>query len=449
MKKFALLAVTITAVCPLFTFGGSAARQVSLPVAEDSVEAEDVDIADIMEQFQALIDAVHHQPDYDYAQSVYENNGEEYPLATAEEKRVNEQYDMLLKDVQAVLTKVPDAPDALFWGSLAGLLGGNTGVGVDYAVRLYSFYPTSDEINQLLEFAFYKDDAGTLRKLEKAVDKLLAEEYYDDYEIGRIGWTMSMLAKQNGYLMDGLRYAKMLTSLEDKTTLHKCNALIYIAMDKCDDAIAELEAVAEDDRDENWNIYYSTAIRGAKGAEAALPFYEKMIKETPDDYMLKMYYLTALTLAGHYDEAIALADTMETDCKGSDVELYLRRGVARKLNGDDKGARIDFNKAVEFADDDNTSIKIIALCYLGRRDEAIEILNESFDLTTPDVMSFAATVYNMAGDKQKALDYMMKSYVRCTWSPGRTKCDIHQRDLMELPAFEGIARTFNPALRKL
>ncbi len=434
----------------------------------DSVAVEDVALWNEEDTVWNEEDTVYVDEEYvEYWHSFDDNstfmfcmiNGTANPLVDVTNDLEAENYKKILADAEVVLREYPRASDAQYYAAYASYCLKDYKKAIELATDLCAEYPTYNNVCNLLHMVGDKDERYMFSLLKKRIEEREAEDYYYPLESAAAIDIMAQKAKEYGYLVDAIGY---LDKLENKMpSLNDVNigfdvkeyfdplmrkVVAYTCMDEYNVALQLLESMSEDDRDETWYLNKFCCLRGANGLESALKFEQETLEKYPEVISFLKTNIIDLTLAGKYDEAIAQADKLieseSTEPEGL-PELYLRRGVAKKLSGNKEDAEKDFLKTIEVANNYDNGPLTIAKCHLGMKEEVLKNLNEA------NGEAFLAAVYNVLGMTDKALEKLGEAYEECSCSPIRSKYDINHQSLLSHPSFPKIAKQFQPQKRRL
>ena len=471
MKVLLNLLLAFALVCPAL-MSGSVSKSVyaerivdyvedpdSLAYLDVEVYENDLDSIEVEELAEEYFDECHLYGDktsyYDYYR-----NDIPYPFENVEEDVRAGNFKKVLADAEKVLTDYPDASDGKYYAAYAHFFLKDYRKAIDIATDLAADFPSDSGVNNLLGVVAEKDSQYALPLAEKKIDQKAKSGYYVS-SVDSISalHLMAHLAKENGYFYNALEYLDKLENkleswsdeeideygLVSRYDIAMYRVVIHMSMGEYETALKLLDSMGEEDHTESWYYNRFGTLRGAYGLESALNFEKEALVESPYIKSYVVSLIADLTLAEKYDEAIAKVDDfIESDLWETEdlPELYLRRGIAKKLSGKDDEAEKDFIKVVELSEDGYVGgPEIYAKCYLGQKDEVLSDLDQNDD-------NFQASIYNVLGMTDKALEKLGVVYEKCKWNPIRSKYDIHQRSLVSHPSFPKIAAKFQPAKRR-
>ncbi len=390
----------------------------------------------------------------------YIPDGQDNPLLNLEEDLGAKNYKKILADTEKVLAEYPDASDARYYASYASYYLKDYKRAIELATDLGAEYPADNRVFNLLSLVGRNNDRYMLSLLKKKIVEKEVDDYYYPLESASTIDLMAQLAREYGYLIDEIGYLDQLENkipslydeqlicydaIEDFYPLMR-KVVSYMNMDEYNTALQLLDSMSEDERGLAWYLNKFGCLRGANGLESALKFEQEALEKYPAETYFINNYIIDLTLAGKYDEAIAQADkSIESEFTETEFlpELYLRRGIAKKLSGNKEDAEKDFLKTIEVANNYDNGPLTIAKCYLGMKEEVLKNLDDA------ENGAFMVTVYNILGMTDKALEKLGDAYEKCKWTPLKSKYDIHHQSLLSHPSFAKIAKQFQPHKRRL
>lgn len=411
----------------------------------------DFDDEDIFEPYQA---------DYTTSTYYFEELGIPFPLNNLSDDLDNKDYDKVLADAECVLALLPDDPYACYAkiNALDGL--GRVDEALELATNCFATYPADEDFLTIVEFLAYDNVEKLINMLESITDNTAYEDAVSDY----IQMQLASLCLKNGLSARAIHFCDKMVTDEYKTdAVPALKMSAYTKLDLPEKGLEVSESVSPDDRDASWAQQTAILLRNAYGPESSFDFLKEQSEKYPDDFDLTETYISSLTLAGQYDEALALINTNlnsiqstigEIERYGTNItesvaryyeelnamkaNLMLRRGIIYHLNGNKDAANDCFN---EVLGTEPPSMRCMAFAYLGQRDEALKIA-ESYSR----LYSFLVSIYNILGDTDKALECLGEAYSKGILSPHQTKYDIGQRSLLDDPRYPSIRAKFAPAL---
>lgn len=201
----------------------------------------------------------------------------------------------------------------------------------------------------------------------------------------------------------------------------------------------------------NMFINYVLALRNAGRSEEAYKLFEKILKEDlTEGYRLKMELEYAIMLAanGEYEKAIKKYDLVEKaliDALGTEdedysdspdlVEVYLRRGITKKVMGQDEAGELDIMKSLALSMDGASPV---ALAWIGRNDLLNEWLEES------GLGLDAAPIYSIMGENEKALELLKQQFDQYINTPDNMEYDLNYLNLRKTPEYKELVKGFKP-----
>jgi len=210
--------------------------------------------------------------------------------------------------------------------------------------------------------------------------------------------------------------AKALSLAPDRAESHIANGIALCIQRDCASAGKAFEKAIELDakRFEAWYFYARTKIRAGKPREA-LKLLQEAARIRPEDYQSVL--LQAQLYVSLNDEEHAM--------KAS------RAGIQRA------------RAALEFTPDDNRALNLgaAALLRLGEKEEALTWLQTSIDNTPSDPMVLynAACLYAMSNEREKALDYLERCFLKAgTINPDWVRNDSDLDNIKQEPRFAAI-----------
>lgn len=409
---------------------------------------------DIVEDFLAPYIADFVASEYYFAEQ-----GLDFPLENFPVDYQDKKYEKILDDAERVLMLLPDDPCALFVKAWVLDDIGRADEAREIATDCYVRYFADKSFGSLINKLLYTDADRTLAILEQKYEPSDESDINDAFYLHLANQAIS-----GGYPRRALAYCDKVTSEQFlQGWAPAIKMLAYIKMDQPEKGLAMSRIINEDYRFIDWQQNTATLLRNAYGPQDTYDFIKEQLAISPS-HTLKDTYITNLTLAGDYADALVEIninldsvlyekfDSIDENglmyvtgeaynynelCNIED-HLLLRRGIAYQLMGNHEAAKTDFEtieKRIE-----PSSVYCLAQAYLGNRDEALMVANPLFD-KCPE---FMASLYNVLGDTDKALECLAEAYEKGVWTPLLTRYDICQRSLLDHPRYPEVAAKFNP-----
>lgn len=189
----------------------------------------------------------------------------------------------------------------------------------------------------------------------------------------------------------------------------------------------------------------SLALRNLGRIDEAICLMDSVISVYPADDRLYNHYGTLLSAIGRQDSAITCftkaINLMEADSanyfNSRDYNnALLRRGYARRLKGDKKGARADYLAVIKRQPDN-----LIALSRLGRRSKIMKLLSDK--IASHDYYYLAGAFANL-GDDREAMYYLGRAFELQQTTPQSVLYDPNLIRLTKIPGYKKNAARFNP-----
>lgn len=388
----------------------------------------------------------------------YYDNNRPYPLENLNEDIAAQNYDKILADAKTVLSERPDSPDALYSLACAYFFLQDFDNMIAVATHLVELYPADTFANSLLMMPGQAHADKVLASLRDALARHRESERVDkEMYLSVLTYAHATTCLGYGYLREACDNFDTLVDnpLWGDDAL-RALANCYRNMDRPEKSLVALERVSSEAHDSRWITSLIIATRQTGDIDSALSSGNTWLTAHPDDHEVAIIHATNLTLNGSYPEAIAVLDSAEKSIRQGMAEsvyytyfvpnaeallqeIALRRGIAHTLAGDTEGGRADFH-SIESGSDN--SMYMFAQAYLGNRDEALEAMQPYNEYD--GYYETKASIYNILGDTDKALEFLALSYEKNLWSPQRTRDDINQRSLLDNPGFAAVKAKFNP-----
>ncbi|MFQ5640904.1 MAG: tetratricopeptide repeat protein, partial [bacterium] len=192
-----------------------------------------------------------------------------------------------------------------------------------------------------------------------------------------------------------------------------------------------------------WTWGVAMFFRSAGRYEEAILWYKRAEERNPLSLLVKRQLGDTYNCAGQYDQAIKhLRNTLELDPNSASVRYSLANAYLRKSMYEE--AISESQKAVALRVDNPALLARLGHAYAvaGRRDEALEVLNQ-LQKRYSDKFSLALVeLYIVLGNKDKALTLLQKAYEKRSGLL-YIRCSPVFDSLRDNPAFQEILRGIN------
>jgi adenylate cyclase len=266
-------------------------------------------------------------------------------------------------------------------------------------------------------FYFNKGPAGLPEAIEYYKKAITADSIYA-YPHVRLGWAyyqQTLFGKypsRTGFVLARGEVEKALQlklSTPDKHSVYKTLAYINLwsfEWKKANDEYQKLIAV-NPKRDDFSSFYESLAL--GHTAEAVLVF-QKISEENPIDVLNLRDYAILQYLDRKYSNALQTCDKiLELDSVFS--EAFRIKGHIYAARNRPDSALVFFSKAASLGNEWGQLLSIITLPMVGRKAEAEKIFLEAEKMNPATIPAMAkALIYHSLGQKEKAMDWLNKSY---------------------------------------
>ena len=450
MHKITIMLVAATVAGTLTLTAGSG----SVLTPEDYTDIDSVAVEDVENVSPS------YEANYSLSTYVYADDGLVFPLESFEDDLDAGNYKKVESNALEVLERFPGDPFARYSLSLVYDKQGKHSKAIKAAVGLLVDYPSDATAYSLVDYYAYNNGADkVVKEYEKQLLALEKKPGFDKLAAG-YGWEMfATLCNAYGFYRKAMQAVnRERRFIEYNDDMRMIEQLAYYGIDRPDKSLELTDACSDETKNYSyWRRNRAVVLRAAKSPGQAIEYEKAELEQDSAFYDMAGMLATDLTLAARYAEALDVLDryiyklendpdvevyTILTDSDHLRTsllpELYLRRGIVKKLSGDETGAVADFDKVPDA--NEAASLYILAQAYLGNRTEAEQRLEESFSGSP----SFAASVYNVLGIKDKALKSLEQAYRRNLWSPLKTMFDINQRSLVNETGFSKVASRFKP-----
>lgn len=169
------------------------------------------------------------------------------------------------------------------------------------------------------------------------------------------------------------------------------------------------QAISLDSMDMNYILLKANIEDNAGKTKDAIATMSSIIEQTPDNAY--GYYRRGWFKDHSGDVDGAIDDyTLSIALEPNDAYTYLNRAVLYRLKGEVSMAEEDFKQVIRL---DTVPEKIecahYAYYYLGDKEKAISIINNTLEKDDKDNYYDAACLYSIMGDKEKSIDYLHKA----------------------------------------
>jgi tetratricopeptide (TPR) repeat protein len=140
--------------------------------------------------------------------------------------------------------------------------------------------------------------------------------------------------------------------------LHLALGKLYISERRTEDAIRELKAaLAENSKDEDANYFLGSLLVRENQYEAGIPYLERARVLKPDSWAVYLYLGRAKMHQQQYKDAVAYLK-MAAELNPDDGDVQYQYARALKANGQDRAARVAFQKARDLKSEARDDLKI-------------------------------------------------------------------------------------------